>query len=113
MSLNEEIGNRLRKIRGERTQEKFVETLDMLSGKSRSYYSMVEIGKRSANLKLLDMISDKENVSYDYLFGLVDSRIDIHDPWYHQLLESWSVATSKQKKMILDYANQIVKKEGR
>lgn len=113
MTLNGDIGNRLRKIRGERTQAKFVEKLDMLSGKSRSYYSMVEIGKRPASLKLLDMISDRERVSYDYIFGVVDSRIDICDVRYHQLLEKWSVATDKQKDLMLKYANTIVKKEGK
>lgn len=90
VALNEDVGNRLRKIRGKRTQSKFVEKLDLLSGKSRSYYSMVEIGKHPANLKLIDMISEKEHVSYDYIFGVVDCRVDIYDPRYHQLLENWS-----------------------
>ena len=110
MGLNNDIGNRLREIRGKRTQEKFIEELDMLSGFSRSYYSMVEIGERSASLKLLDTISDKEHVSYDYMVGIVDSRVDIYDPRYHQLLEQWSNASDKQKNLILRYTNQVVKK---
>lgn len=109
MALNEEIGNRLRKIRGKLTQQKFVEKLDMLNVKSRSYYSMVELGKRPANLRLLDMISDKESVSYDYIFGVVDHRVDIHDPRYHQFLENWSKATNKQRDLILKNTNQIMK----
>lgn len=85
MALNEEIGNRLRKIRGKRTQASFVEKLDMLNLKSSSYYSVVEIGKGTSNFKLLSMISDKESVSYDYRLCVVDSRFNIHDPKYHQI----------------------------
>lgn len=111
VALNEDIGNRLRKIRGKRTQVKFVEQLDMFTSNSRSYYSMVEIGKRAPNLKLLDMISDKENVSYDYIFGVVDNRADIHDPRYHQLLEAWCNVDDNRKDQILAHANKIMKGE--
>lgn len=69
MDLYKDIGNRLRKIRGKRTQQKFIEKLDLIGGISRSTYSMVEIGKRPASLRLLDMVSEQEHVSYDYLFG--------------------------------------------
>lgn len=110
MDLYKDIGNRLRKIRGKRTQQKFIEKLDLIGGISRSYYSMVEIGKRPASLRLLDMVSEQEHVSYDYLVGVVDSRVNIHEPQYHQLLEKWSIATDKQKELILEYANRIVNK---
>jgi len=109
VALNEDIGNRLRKIRGKRTQAKFVEQLDMFTSNSRSYYSMVEIGRRVPNLKLLDMISDKENVSYDYIFGVVDNRADIRDPRYHQLLEIWCNVDDYRKDQILAHANKIMK----
>ena len=111
MDLYKDIGNRLRKIRGKRTQQKFIEKLDMIGRISRSTHSMVEIGERPASLRLLDMVSEQEHVSYDYLFGLVDSRVNIHDPQYHQLLEKWSEATDKQRELILQYANRIVIKE--
>lgn len=93
MSLNKDIGNRFRKIRGKITQQKSVEKLDLLGEMSRSYYSMVEIGMRPASLHLLDMISGQKNVSYDYIFGIVNSRVNIYDPKYHQLLEQWSKAS--------------------
>lgn len=111
MDLNQNIGNRLRLIRKEKnkTQDKFVKDLDMMNKMSRSYYSMVELGKRPASLSLLDMISFKESVSYDYMCGIVDSRVDIYDPQYHQLLEQWSNASDAQKKKILRYAVQAVK----
>lgn len=54
------------------------------------------------------MVSEQEHVSYDYLVGVVDSRVNIHEPQYHQLLEKWSIATDKQKELILQYANRIV-----
>lgn len=113
MGLNEDIGNRLRVIRKgkKQTQEKFIKDLDMLSNMSRSYYSMIEIGKREASLPLLDMISDREAISYDYLCGIVDSRVDIKDPKYHQLLEQWSIATEGQKEKILKYAVRVVKNQ--
>lgn len=110
MDLNRKIGNRLRIIRKEkkRTQDKFVKDLDMLSKMSRSYYSMVEVGKRPASLSLLDMVSYKESVSYDYICGIVDSRVDVNESKYHQLLGQWSKATEAQKK-ILQYAVQLIK----
>ena len=111
MDLYKDIGNRLRKIRGKRTQQRFIEKLDLIGGISRSAYSMVEIGERPASLRLLDMVSEMEHVSYDYLFGVVDSRVNIHEPQYHQLLEKWSIATDEQKELILKYANRIVIKE--
>ncbi len=111
MDLYKDIGNRLRKIRGKRTQKKFVKELDLMCGMSRSYYSMIEIGKRPASLKLLDMIAEQEHVSYDYIFGVVDSRINIHDEKYHQILEIWSVASDKEKEQILKYAKKTVIKE--
>lgn len=113
MDLYKDIGNRLRKIRGKRTQQRFIEKLDLIGGISRSYYSMVEIGKRPASLRLLDMVSEQEHVSYDYIFGVVDSKVNIHEPQYHQLLEKWSMATDKQKELILQYVNKVVIKEER
>lgn len=112
MELDKEIGSRLRIIRKEKkqTQEKFVKELDMLDKMSRSYYSMVEIGKRSASLPLLEMVSYTESVSYDYICGIVDSRVDISVPEYHQLLEQWSKATEAQRKKILQYAVELIKK---
>lgn len=107
MGLNNDIGNRLREIRGKRTQAKFVEQLDLLKSMSRSYYSMIELGERPASLRLLDMVSDKEAVSYDYIFGIVDSRVDIHDPRYHQLLELWSGFSEKEKESLLKHANRL------
>lgn len=71
MSLNKDIGNRLRKIRGKITQQKSVEKLDLLGEMSRSYYIMVEIGRRPASLHLLDMISGQKSVSYDYILALL------------------------------------------
>ncbi len=109
MGLYEDIGNRLRKVRGKRTQEQFVKELDLLKGMKRSSYSMVEIGKRPASLLLLDMISAQENVSLDYLFKRVDSRVDIYEGKYHQLLSVWCVATDKEKELILQHANKIIR----
>lgn len=110
LGLYKDIGDRLRKIRGKQTQERFVSKLDLVGGLTRSNYSMVEIGKRPASLKLLDMISEQEDVSYDYIFGTVDQRVSIHDVRYHQLLECWSLVSDKDKDMILQYAKRIVKK---
>ncbi len=110
MGLYEDIGSRLRTIRGKRTQEQFVEELDLLKGMKRSSYSMIEIGKRPANLFLLDMVSAQEDVSLDYIFGKVDCRVNLYEERYHQLLSAWSDATNKEKDLILQYANQVIRR---
>ena len=89
----------------------YYKQMDLIGGISRSTYSMVEIGERPASLRLLDIVSELEHVSYDYLFGVVDSRVNIHEPQYHQLIEKWSVATDRQKELILQCASRIVIKE--
>lgn len=113
VSLNKEIGARLRIIRGERTQEEFVSELDMLSGMTRSHYSMIEIGKRAPSLKLLDMISNTEFISYDYLFGISDYPIDSYDSKFQQLIEIWYYIDEKEKKQLLNYANKIGRKKAK
>ncbi len=110
LGLYKDIGDRLKIIRGDQTQERFVKNLDLIGGFTRSNYSMIEIGKRPASLKLLDMITEQEDVSYDYIFNLVDYRVSIHDVRYHQLLECWSLVSDKDKDLILQYAKRIVKK---
>lgn len=110
MELYTVIGKRLREIRGNRSQKKFVDELDLIKGMSRSQYSMVEIGQRPASLNLLDMVSEQENVSYDYLVGRINSRVDISQREYHELLEIWSLANNSQKEKILKYADKLVRK---
>lgn len=113
VSLNKEIGARLRKIRGERTQEKFVSELDMTSGMTRSHYSMIEIGKRSPSLNFLEVVSINESVSQDYLFGISDYPIDSYDSKFQQLMEIWYYLDEKEKKQMLNYANKIGRKKAK
>lgn len=107
MELNTMVGERLRKIRGKRTQKKFVDEMDLIKGLSRSSYSMIEIGKRQAQLNLLDMVCCHEKVSCDYIMGIVDTRVTIDDK-YVELLDTWYRANEKQKQKILKNAKKIV-----
>ncbi len=61
------IGNRIRKVRLERnmTQDDLAEALGM----SPSFVSNLELGKQSMNVRTLNTIVQKLNVSADWLIG--------------------------------------------
>jgi len=58
------------------------------------------------------MISNNKHVSYGYIAGIEDGRIDIYDKRYHQVLENPNKTSDIQEDVILDYAKSMLKKEG-
>lgn len=109
--LNLTIGNQLRKLRGSRTQKKYVDSLDLLSSMSRSYYSMIEVGERPASLELLDMVASEESVSYDFLFGIHDNKFNPTDYKYQELINLWTSIDERKKNIVLNYIKKIAKED--
>ncbi|MGE6718681.1 helix-turn-helix domain-containing protein [Peribacillus frigoritolerans] len=62
------IGNKLKKLRGKRTQEEVA----LKIGVSRARYSHYENGRSEPDMEILQKMADYFNVSTDYLLGRTD-----------------------------------------
>ncbi|MPW26432.1 helix-turn-helix domain-containing protein [Alkalibaculum sp. M08DMB] len=68
------LGNILKELRGERSQEEISEQL----GISRARYSHYETDRREPDIETLKLLSDFYKVSIDYLLGKTKDPIPYH-----------------------------------
>lgn len=96
------LGERLRSLRGKRTQEEVSKAL----GLSRARYSHYENNRVEPDTEILNKMADFFNVSTDYLLGRTDKKLSTWDSKLPELTEKDEKDIAKElERMINNLSN--------
>lgn len=105
MEENKILGERLKSLRGKRTQEEVSKAL----GLSRARYSHYENNRVEPDAEILNKMADFYNVTTDYLFGRTDKKESDWDSKLPELTDKDEKDIAKDLEKML---NNLESKDG-